>query len=380
MRRRPSVSPTRLRELASGFHIYGDIVSIEPYGSGHINDTFCVRVDQAGTPVRYVLQRLNTEIFRNPAAVMDNITRVTAHLAAQLQQEGAPEASRRTLTLVPARRGGVWCDEADGAWRCYLFIERARTWDEVQSPAQAAAAARAFAEFQRRLAGLPPPPLAETIPGFHDTPRRFRALQAAIAADPHNRAARAREEIAFALAHEAIVDRLERARADGRLPVRVTHNDTKLNNVMLDETTGEGICVIDLDTVMPGVVLYDFGDMCRTATRPTAEDERELARVRMRRDMYEALVRGYLEGGAAFLTAAEVELLAFSAQLITFEIGTRFLTDFLEGDVYFKTRRPEHNLDRCRVQFAMVRSFEENAEWMQRATLDAWARAQEGRP
>lgn len=377
MARRPTPPPERLRELAAGFRIHGDVLGVEPYGSGHINDTFCVRVEQAGAPLRYVLQRLNTDIFRDPTAVMLNIARVTEHLAAQLRREGVRDASRRALTLVPARDGALWRNEPDGAWRCYLFIERARTWDAIESPAQAAAAARAFAEFQRRLADLPPPPLADTIPGFHDTPRRFCALQAAIQADPHRRAAKAMPEIEFARARAQIVDRLERARAEGRLPLRVTHNDTKLNNVMLDDATGEGVCVIDLDTVMPGLVHYDFGDMCRTATRPTPEDETDLARVRMRRDMYEALVSGYLEGGAGFLTEAEVDLLAFSARLITFEIGIRFLTDFLEGDAYFKTRRPGHNLDRCRVQFAMVRSFEENEDWMQQMTREAWVRARE---
>jgi len=375
---RPIPPADRLREIAAGFQILGDLHSVAPYGSGHINDTFCVNVEQAGAPLRYILQRLNTDVFRDPASVMANIARVTEHLATQLRREGVRDASRRALTLVPSRDGALWREEPDGVWRCYLFVEHARTWDEIDSPAQAAAAARAFAEFQRRLADLPPPPLHETIPGFHDTPRRFRALQAAIAADPFQRVALAQPEIEFALARAHIVDRLERARLEGRLPVRVTHNDTKLNNVMLDETTGEAVCVIDLDTVMPGLVHYDFGDLCRTATRPTAEDETDLGRVRMQPDTYAALVEGYLAGGSSFLTDAEVDLLACSAHLITFEIGVRFLTDFLEGDVYFKTRRPQHNLDRCRVQFAMVKSLEDNLGWMQEITLEAWRRTRRG--
>lgn len=378
MVQRPIPPLHRLRELATSFCIHGDLGPIVPYGSGHINDTFCVHVEQAGTPLRYILQRLNTEIFRDPAAVMSNIERVTKHLHAQLRREGIQDTSRRALSLVPARDGGgVWRSEPDGAWRCYLFIERARTYDTIESPAQARAAARAFAEFQRRLADLPPPPLLETIPFFHDTPRRFRMLEAAINADPHRRATAAVREIEFALERANIVDGLERVRREGTLPVRVTHNDTKLNNVMLDDVTGEGICVIDLDTVMPGLIPYDFGDMCRAAARPTPEDTLDLSRVQIQREMFKALVCGYLEGGAECLTQAEVNLFAFSARLITLEIGIRFLADFLEGDVYFKTHHPLHNLERCRVQFAMVRSFEENEEWMQQVTLDAWSRVQQ---
>lgn len=364
MSARPLPPPERLRDIVAKFALFGDIGPVAPYGSGHINDTFAVEVRQAGAPLRYILQRLNTAVFRDPAAVMRNIKRVTSHLAARWRRHGVADASRRTLTPLPTRRGDLWMDEPDGAWRMYLFIEGARTYDQIETPLQAAAAARAFGEFQLQLADLPPAELAETIPGFHDTPARFAALKAAIEADEVGRAATAGPEIEFAMARASIVGRLLAEQAAGRLPLRVTHNDTKLNNVMLDDATGEGVCVIDLDTVMPGLVLYDFGDMCRTATRPTPEDEQDLERVVMRRDMFAALVDGYLAAAAGFLVPAEAELLAFSARLITFEIGVRFLTDFLRGDVYFKTRRPNHNLDRCRVQFRMVRSFEENEAWM----------------
>ena len=366
-----------LRGLVGRFRIPGDIGAIEPYGSGHINDTYCVAVRQAGAPVRYILQRINTAIFKDPAALMDNVRRVTAHLAADLARRGAEDATRRCLTVVPTIDGASWLDDGTGAWRVYLFIEGARTFDQIETPAQAGAAARAFGEFQRRLADLPAPRLADTIPNFHHTRSRFDVLRAAIEADAHNRAASVRDAIGFALAREPVVDVLLRAQAAGTIPERVTHNDTKLNNVMLDDATGEGLCVIDLDTVMPGLVLYDFGDMCRTATRPTPEDERDLSRVRMVPGMFEALARGYLASAGSFLVPGEFDHLAFSARLITFEIGIRFLADHLQGDVYFKTHRPGQNADRCRCQFAMVESFERHEEWMNRLIADLRARGPE---
>lgn len=368
----------RLRALARRFRISGDIGRIEPYGSGHINDTYCAAASQAGAPVRYILQRINTAIFKDPAALMDNVGRVTTHLAARLARQGAADASRRALTLVPTVEGAPWLrDEEGGAWRVYLFIEGARTFDQIETPAQAEAAARAFGEFQRQLADLPAPRLADTIPNFHHTRARFDTLRAAIEADAHNRAASVRSEIDFALAREPIVDVLLRAQTSGAIPERVTHNDTKLNNIMLDDATGEGICVIDLDTVMPGLVLYDFGDMCRTATRPTLEDERDLSKVAMMPEMFGALARGYLASAGGFLVPAEIDRLVFSARLIAFEIGIRFLADYLQGDVYFKTHRPGQNADRCRVQFTMVESFERHEESMNRWIADLRARGPE---
>jgi Ser/Thr protein kinase RdoA (MazF antagonist) len=224
----------------------------------------------------------------------------------------------------------------------------------VESPQQAFQAARAFGRFQKLLADLPAPRLHDTIPGFHHTPQRFAKLEAAIAADPANRARLAESEIEFALNHKAMAGVLLAA----GLPERVTHNDTKLNNVMLDDKTGEGICVIDLDTVMPGLAPYDFGDIVRTSTSPAKEDERDLSKVQMQFPMFEALARGYLETAAEFLTKAERQLLVLSGKLITFEIGIRFLTDYLEGDSYFKVHREGHNLDRCRTQFKLVESIE----------------------
>jgi aminoglycoside phosphotransferase (APT) family kinase protein len=348
-----------VRSVARDFEILGEFCSAAPYGSGHINDTYCAVFQQAGVPVRYILQRINHNIFKDPVALMENIQRVTAHLGAKVAGEN--DASRRVLTLVPTRAGKACHLDADGNyWRTYLFIEKAQTYDAVESRDQAFKAAQAFGRFQQLLVDLPAPRLHDTIPDFHHTPKRFFALEQAIAADVAGRATLAKPEIDFALRHKKISSVL----LDANLPERVTHNDTKFNNVMLDDATGEGICVIDLDTVMPGLALYDFGDMVRTTTSPTKEDERDLTKVQMQFPMFEALVKGYLSTAGGFLTKAEKQLLAFSGKLITFEIGLRFLTDYLSGDTYFKTHRQGHNLDRCRTQFKLVESIEQQESKM----------------
>ncbi len=347
--------------IARHFEIPGEFAGAVPYGNGHINDSYCAEFNVAGTSTRFIVQRINHNIFGDPAALMHNIQRVTAHLSAQVA--GQPDAARRALSLVTTRDGQAWHRDAEGNyWRIYRFIEKARSYDTVQSPQQAFQAARAFGHFQQMLATLPPPRLNDTIPDFHHTPKRFAALERAIAADAAGRAAQAKPEIDFALAHQPIVAGL----LDAHLPERVTHNDTKFNNVLLDDATGEAICVIDLDTVMPGLAPYDFGDMVRTTTSPAEEDERDLAKVTMQFPMFEALVRGYLASAAEFLTKAEKQSLAFSGKLITFEIGIRFLADHLNGDTYFKVHREGHNLDRCRTQFALVRSIEQQEDAMNR--------------
>ncbi len=343
-----------VRAIAGHFQIAGAFVEAAPYGSGHINDTYCVVFRQGSARVRYIFQRINHHIFKQPAALMENIQRVTTHLAAKIGDEA--DARRRVLTLMPTRAGAACHCDADGNhWRCYLFIEQARTFAAVESAAQACEAAKAFGQFQKLLSDLPAPRLHDTIPDFHHTPKRFAALEQAIAADVANRAAAAKPEIEFALRHQDICHVL----LDANLPERVTHNDTKFNNVMLDDVTGEGICVIDLDTVMPGLALYDFGDMVRTTTSPAKEDERDLSKVTMQLPMFAALARGYLSAANEFLTPAERTFLPFSGKLITLEIGLRFLTDHLAGDVYFKVHRDGHNLDRSRTQFKLVESIEQ---------------------
>jgi hypothetical protein len=354
-----------IQAIARHFRLHGDFLEAAPYGNGHINDTYAAVYNQAGTRVRYIVQRINHNVFKEPEHVMDNIRRVTEHLGAA--SAGDPRGSQRTLTLVLTREGEAFHRDAGGnVWRVYLFIEGARTYDVVESAAQAYQVARAFGLFQKRLTDLPGPRLHETIRDFHHTPARYAALEKALAADACNRARLAGAEIEFALRRRELAGVLTGLQARGLMPERITHNDTKLNNVMLDDATGEGICVIDLDTVMPGLALYDFGDMVRTTTSPAREDERDLSKVTMQMPMFEALARGYASTAGTFLTPVERDYLAFSGKLITFEIGIRFLADYLAGDTYFKVHREGHNLDRCRTQFALVESIEKQEDEMNR--------------
>ncbi len=351
----------RLLPILENFDLRGVATEAEPWGSGHINTTYRITVDQSGRDVHYILQGINQHVFPNVPKLMENIQRITRHLA-----QRNPGNARATLTLVNDRQGNpFWKNPADGeCYRVYLFIEGASTVDAVTGPDQAYQAAKAFGAFQCALADLPGDPLFESIVDFHHTPKRFQKFLAVLKEDKMGRASLCQKEIAFALAHEKecslVVDRL----ADGRLPWRVTHNDTKINNVMLDDKTGEGICVIDLDTCMPGSVLYDFGDEIRTTTATAAEDERDLSKVNFDLNLFGALVQGYLSTAGAFLTPEEKRLLPFSGRLLTFECGLRFLTDFLEGDVYFRTHREGQNLDRCRTQFHLVAQMEAQEEQM----------------
>jgi hypothetical protein len=348
-----------IQAIASRFQVPGRFVSAAPYGNGHINDTYAAVFHQHENCARFIIQRINHNIFKNPGALMDNVRRVTSHLGKKFA--GEPDGLRRVLKLIPAHEGRAFHqDEQGNYWRVYNFIEQARSYETVESPRQAFEAAKTFGRFQKLLADLPAPRLHDTILDFHHTPKRFAAFGHALETDVANRARLAKPEIEFALKHRPICSLL----LDANLPERVTHNDTKLNNVMLDETTGEGVCVIDLDTVMPGLVLYDFGDMVRTTTSPAREDEQDLSKVTMQFPMFEALVRGYLTSASEFLTAREKQFLPFSAKLITFEIGIRFLTDYLAGDTYFKVRRDGHNLDRCRTQFKLVESIERQEKQM----------------
>lgn len=343
----------KIKDIASKFDIWGDFLWAESYGSGHINDTYLGVFNQAGYPVRYIFQRINTNVFKQPEELMENISRVLEHAKSKLA--GRPDATRRALTIVnTCGKLPYYVDEDGHYWRCYLFIERARTYDILETAEHAYQAARAFGSFQKLLADIPGGRLHETIPNFHNTPSRIADFDAALAKDVKNRAALAREEIEFVQKMRGMAPVLLDLAAKGEIPERITHNDTKLNNVMLDDETGEGICVIDLDTIMPGISLYDFGDLVRTSVSPAAEDETDLSKVQARMEMFEALAKGFLDGADGCLTPKEVEMMPFSGMLITFEIGVRFLTDFLEGDRYFKVKRENHNLDRCRTQFTLV--------------------------
>lgn len=356
-----------LREIAALFDMRADFVHAHPYGSGHINDTYCASFDQAGLQrLRYIFQRINTHVFKTPVDLMENIARVTRHSLERLIAEGNVESRRRTLTCIPAVDGKPYAVDKDGNyWRVYPFIERAMGYDEIENNEQAFQAAKAFGNFQKLAADLAGERLHETIPLFHDTPKRLEALCAAIEVDVFNRAVGLKREIDFVLARAGDCSRITDMIASGEIPERVTHNDTKLNNVLLDDVTSEGVCVIDLDTTMPGSALYDFGDMVRTATSNRREDDTNLASIDLRMDRFEPLVGGYLTAARSFLNAAEIENLAFSGKLLTLECGIRFLTDYLQGDVYFKIKRPDHNLDRCRNQFAFVEAIEKKLPQME---------------
>jgi len=353
------------KDVIDAFDILGTHIDEFPYGNGHINDTFCAVYEFKGKQFRFIRQRVNKNIFKNVPALMNNIDIVIKHQHNKLLQEKVDNLDKRVLTLVPTKNGKIFFVDSNGDyWRTYVFLEGLITLETVEKPEHAFEAAKAFGEFQYRLADLDSGKIVETIPDFHHTRSRFNNLIKAIEEDKFNRAKNVREEIDFALKRESITDLLINLQKIGLIPTRITHNDTKLNNVMLSEKTGEGMCVIDLDTVMPGLALYDFGDMVRTSTNKADEDERDLSKVNMEIKMFKALVEGFLHSAGDILVEKEIELLPFSGKLITFEIGIRFLTDYLQGDSYFKIHRENQNIDRCRKQFKMVESMEEQEEKM----------------
>jgi hypothetical protein len=357
----------QLQEISKKFQIYGEILHAETLKIGHINETYTATYDQGGTRVRYIHQKINRSVFKNPAAVMKNVMRVTTHIRKKQETRNLRDATRRSLIVIPTRDGKSFYENGGNeVWRTFVFIEGVETYEAVQSPQQAYQAGRAFGEFQQLLVDLPGERLVETIPDFHHTRKRFAALQQAVEKDRNNRAQGAKSEIEFALKHESIVDVILTAMSKGKIPERITHNDTKFNNVMLDVLTGEAMCIVDLDTVMPGCALYDFGDMVRTTTSPTLEDELDLSKVRMQMPMFKQLAQGYLSTACQFLTKSEKAHIAFAGKLITFEIGIRFLTDYLSGDTYFRIHRSAHNLDRCRTQFKLVESIERQEDVMQK--------------
>lgn len=363
------------REILQHFDLSGHVDSVAAHGGGHINDTWLIRFVHHDARKRYVLQRINRHVFPDPLAVMDNVDRVCRHVQV-LAGAGHARAlpGQRAFTLIRTRQGTPCWQDPDGeVWRLWPFVYGARTADAVASPAQAREAARAFGHFQSLLRDLPGPPLHEVIPGFHDTLARFAQFQRALDDDDSGRAAHCGPEIEFAYACEAFIRQFAELAASGALPVRIAHNDAKINNVMLDDEHGKAVCVIDLDTVMPGLALFDFGDMVRTMTTTAAEDETESDTVDMDMTLYKALADGYLGAVPDFLSSAEIEAMPDAGRIITLETGLRFLTDYLHGDRYFRTARPDHNLDRCRTQFALARSIERQTDEM-RAVTDAAAR------
>lgn len=362
-----------LLHVSQQFRIYGQLLHAELCKIGHINETYTATYDQGGVYVRYVHQRINRSVFKDPEAVMDNILLVTRHLMNKLRQNGADQVTRRALIVIPTHDGRpFYVDQNGDYWRTFVCVERVNSFEVAETPQQAYEAGRAFGEFQLLLSDLPPGQLKVTIPEFHNIRKRIETLKQTISSDPVNRAQYAEQEIRFAVEHaKHILDLLDSIEKD-QLPLRITHNDTKFNNVLLDWHTGKAMCVVDLDTVMPGLVLYDFGDLVRTTVSPTREDETDLRRVRVQIPMFRALTAGYLSVAKRFLTPQEKKYLASSGRLMTYTVGIRFLTDFLSGDVYFKVNRPNHNLDRCRNQFALVRALERREAELERIVNEIW--------
>jgi len=345
------------REIASHFLLGGDFIDAQPFGNGHINDTFLVRADGDPTASCFVMQHINKRVFSDPVIVMENFSRVSEYLG---------KMGATTLTLIRTADGEHFHRSLDGEyWRTYRFVPGV-TYDTVLNTKQAFATAAMFGRFHALLADLPGPPLHETIPDFHNTPVRYSHFHDAVAADVCDRTRHCSEQIDQALAWEKEAGTMVTLLAKGQVPERVIHNDTKLNNLLFDEASGDPLCVIDLDTLMPGTVLYDFGDMVRTATSPTDEDEIGLSNIGLQLPYYEALVDGFIGASPGFLTDAEIENLSLSGKIITVETGLRFLTDYLCGDEYFKAQRPAQNLDRCKAQFALTASIEDKFGEMQR--------------
>lgn len=327
-------------------------MELSAYGNGHINDTYIIH-----SKPNYILQKINKNVFTNPPAVMENIMGVTKFLREKIIAEGG-DPDRETLNLIYTKDGKPYYLDDDGEYyRVYKFIEHARSYDAVENPMQLYHAAQAFGKFQNMLADYPAETLHETIVNFHNTKSRFADFKKAVENNLSGRLENAPEEVQFVLDRETDCSVVVDAIAEGKIPLRVTHNDTKLNNVMLDEETGEGVCVIDLDTVMPGSLLYDYGDALRFGGSSGAEDEKDLSKIWFDVEKFEYFTRGFIEALPS-ITDEELKLLPFSIKLMTLECGSRFLADYLNGDTYFKTHYPEHNLVRCRTQFKLVADIE----------------------
>lgn len=349
-----------------------EITKLCEYGNGHINTTYLVEAVYAQQKEQYILQKINTEIFTNVKQLMENITNVTAFLAEKIEKQGG-NPKRETLQVVKTVDGrSYYEDSAGNCYRMYVFITNAVSYDEVRRPEDFFESAIALGKFQKMLADYPAETLHETIPDFHHTPKRFKTFCRVVEADVCGRAAAVQAEIAFVLERGEQMSYLTDLLEANELPLRVTHNDTKLNNVMIDEQSGKAICMIDLDTVMPGLSLYDFGDSIRFGANTAAEDEPDASKAGLDMELYEVYVKGYLSVCRESLTEKEIQLLPWGAKMMTLECGMRFLTDYLQGDTYFKIHREGQNLDRCRTQFALVADMERKWEEMNAVVRKEW--------
>lgn len=354
-----------LNEVISHFDFVGEIINACPYGSGHINDTYLLeyKIKHMGI-VPIILQRMNTNVFKKPVELMENIMNVTDFLRKKIIQNGG-DPERETLTVILNKSGKPYYQDSQGEyWRAYHFITCATGYDEVESEEDFYQSALAFGKFQSLLADYPAHTLHETIPDFHNTAARFQVFQKAVKEDICQRAKDVQKEIDFVYKHVEDTHILSDMQKNGELPLRVTHNDTKLNNVLIDDKTHQGICVIDLDTVMPGLAINDFGDSIRFGASTGAEDEKDLSLIECDMHLFEVYTKGFIEGCNGRLSQAEIKALPLGAKVMTLECGIRFLTDYLQGDTYFKTKYATHNLDRCRTQFKLVEDMEKKWDIM----------------
>lgn len=358
----------RLQHIISQFAIDGEFETAVPMGGGHINDTFVSRWNQEGNKVRYTHQRINDHVFTRPDEVMENIERVTRHIRKKLAAGNLGDRSRRTLTVIPSWNGKPWARDAEGGWwRTYCFIEGVCALELAESPEEARVLGKSIGGFQKQMADLPGPRLYETIPDFHNMETRYVRFHEALKRDICSRAKGCEKEIAFLLENEERGGMLIRSIREGSIPERICHNDAKMNNILLDDVNSEALCVIDLDTVMPGTSLFDLGDLIRTVATRAEEDEQDLSLVHFDTVYFRALLEGYLSEARDFLIPREYALLTESGRNLTHIMSLRFLTDYLDGDHYYRIDRPEHNLDRCRNQIALIRSLD--THWDEAETI-----------
>lgn len=355
---------TKIREAIDLLNFSGEPVSWERYGSGHINDTFRLVCKDGDQERLYIIQRINHEIFTDPVSLMNNIAGVTSFLREKITAQGG-DPTRETLNIVKARDGRNYAVDSEGNyWRGYLFISGATCFDKVRNPEDFYQSGKAFGHFQRQLAEYPAEELTETIVDFHNTPVRLETFKKAVEEDILGRAHLVEEEIKFVMDRAGEAGAAMEMLKEGKLPLRVTHNDTKLNNIMIDDGTGEALCIIDLDTIMPGLSIFDFGDSIRFGANTADEDEPDVSKVSLSLPLFEIYTKGFLEGCQGSLTKEERDMLPMGAKLMTFECGMRFLTDYLQGDTYFRISRENHNLDRTRTQFALVADMEKKWDEM----------------
>ena len=350
-----------IENVVKGFQVEGNVTEYIPFGNGHINDTRLVTMDNG---VQFVLQRINKNVFKRPDLLMENYVGVTEFIRKKIEKMGG-DPLREVLNAIPAKDGKPYIIDEEGQyWRLLVYVTDSMSYDKVERPEQFYDSAVSFGDFQYMLRDYPAHTLYETIVNFHNTPDRYRQLMEAVECDAKGRLKEVGAEVEFAKARREFANTLENAHKEGRLPLRVTHNDTKLNNILFDTNTGKALCVVDLDTIMPGYSVNDFGDSIRFGATPALEDETDLSKVNFDISLYELYVKGFIEGAKGGLTEGELEMLPIGAIMMTFECGMRFLADYLNGDTYFRIHRPSHNLDRCRNQFKLVSDMEAHLDEM----------------